>query len=493
VALADNGIAYVAYVSSIDAAELGGHIFVQRVGVAPIGLPQQVSTNQTRQVSGPSIACTAAGGSVVTWTALGADFRPNVVARRVSAAGLPVGPAPFVVSKDATFRTEPGVGVERDDGRFVIAWNVADDLGPRILAQRFSAGGAFLGSSFQVNTDKPENVNGPDVGVDDEGEFVIGWTTGRFSTVFFRAFDVTGTPEADQVKVNPLTRDFGPSDIAVDCCGDLVMAWSGVGLPAAGKAQIIATMYSVPECKDEVERPDPEVPDIVPTPPTAPALSSDLDPGVLIALANEEDARLVRFLLPEEPEERMFFPSLTVQGEPPSTFPELVAARGVGSQPPPIGEISGVVFIDLNGNGIQDPGEVGLAGQLVFLDENDNGLPDELEMQIYTDKNGVYYFGGLALSRYHVRQDLRDLRVEQTVPTQNEPRIVELTLTNFAVSGQNFGSQVEAPAGNNRSGQRPPVRSQPGPVPRTTSPSPAPGGAEPVPGNRSAPEPAPEP
>jgi CubicO group peptidase (beta-lactamase class C family)/subtilisin-like proprotein convertase family protein len=39
------------------------------------------------------------------------------------------------------------------------------------------------------------------------------------------------------------------------------------------------------------------------------------------------------------------------------------------------GTISGTVFNDLNGNGVQDPGEPGLSGRTLFLDQNQNGVP----------------------------------------------------------------------------------------------------------------------
>lgn len=40
------------------------------------------------------------------------------------------------------------------------------------------------------------------------------------------------------------------------------------------------------------------------------------------------------------------------------------------------GTVSGVVFVDANGDGIQNPGEKGLANQTVFLDLNGNGIRD---------------------------------------------------------------------------------------------------------------------
>src|SRR5262245_59194788 len=84
VALADNGVAYVAYASFVDPAGFGSDVFIQRVGAVPLGGPVHVSTDRTLRISGLSIACTAAGDSVVTWNALVAGTA-TVVARQVTA------------------------------------------------------------------------------------------------------------------------------------------------------------------------------------------------------------------------------------------------------------------------------------------------------------------------------------------------------------------------------------------------------------------------
>jgi hypothetical protein len=107
-----------------------------------------------------------------------------------------------------------------------------------------------------------------------------------------------------------------------------------------------------------------------------------------------------------------------------------------------LGEISGHVFEDLNGNGIQDPGEPNLRGQTVFLDLNDNGIPDEGEPRMETDAQGRYTFSGLALTRYKVRQDLRRFRVRQTLPQQNRPYVVDLTPQHNSISDKDFGVRI---------------------------------------------------
>jgi hypothetical protein len=54
--------------------------------------------------------------------------------------------------------------------------------------------------------------------------------------------------------------------------------------------------------------------------------------------------------------------------------------------------ITGTVFSDRNGNGVQDSGEPGLAGVTVFLDTNNNGVLDAGETSTTTNSSGAYSF-----------------------------------------------------------------------------------------------------
>ncbi len=56
------------------------------------------------------------------------------------------------------------------------------------------------------------------------------------------------------------------------------------------------------------------------------------------------------------------------------------------------GTISGYKFGDVNGNGVWDDGESGLAGWTIFLDKNGNGSLDEGEISDVTDSDGLYSF-----------------------------------------------------------------------------------------------------
>ena len=66
--------------------------------------------------------------------------------------------------------------------------------------------------------------------------------------------------------------------------------------------------------------------------------------------------------------------------------------------------ISGTKFNDLNGNHIRDLNEPGLAGVTVFLDTNGNGTLDLGEVSTTTDGGGNYIFANLGPGTYRVRE-----------------------------------------------------------------------------------------
>ncbi len=60
-----------------------------------------------------------------------------------------------------------------------------------------------------------------------------------------------------------------------------------------------------------------------------------------------------------------------------------------------LGQVSGQVYADLNGNGQRDAGESGIAGAMVFVDSNGNGEADDGETRITTDADGSWVLSNL--------------------------------------------------------------------------------------------------
>jgi uncharacterized repeat protein (TIGR01451 family) len=80
---------------------------------------------------------------------------------------------------------------------------------------------------------------------------------------------------------------------------------------------------------------------------------------------------------------------------------------GAGSTNPVIfaewaGSLSGVSFVDVNGNGAQDSGEVGLAGVVLTLTGADTNGP--VNRTVSTDTNGAFTFGDLQAATYSLAQ-----------------------------------------------------------------------------------------
>ncbi len=68
------------------------------------------------------------------------------------------------------------------------------------------------------------------------------------------------------------------------------------------------------------------------------------------------------------------------------------------------GTIISTVAQDVNGNGIRDAEDTGLAGWTVYLDLNKNAAKDAGEPSALTDSSGIATIGGLADSTYDVRE-----------------------------------------------------------------------------------------
>jgi hypothetical protein len=66
--------------------------------------------------------------------------------------------------------------------------------------------------------------------------------------------------------------------------------------------------------------------------------------------------------------------------------------------------LSGTKFHDLNGDGVRQAGELGLAGVTLFLDANNNGRLDPGETSLVTTANNFYSFTNLGPGTYRIRE-----------------------------------------------------------------------------------------
>jgi hypothetical protein len=109
-----------------------------------------------------------------------------------------------------SFQRYPGVAVD-DEGDFVVAWTSygQDGSGRGVFARRFDSSGAALATEFQVNTYTSITQGYPSVAVDGAGNFVVVWTSsgqdGSSYGVFGRRFNSAGTALATEFLANSYT------------------------------------------------------------------------------------------------------------------------------------------------------------------------------------------------------------------------------------------------------------------------------------------------
>ena len=100
-----------------------------------------------------------------------------------------------------------------------------------------------------------------------------------------------------------------------------------------------------------------------------------------------------------------------------------VSAEETGTISDRLGTISGTKWNDLNGDGVQNADEPGLAGWTIYLDENRNGQLDEGEAFTITDAEGNYVFEDLAVPQTYVVAEVPKASDLVTYSTENNPSI----------------------------------------------------------------------
>ncbi len=108
---------------------------------------------------------------------------------------------------------------------------------------------------------------------------------------------------------------------------------------------------------------------------------------------------------------------------------------------PTTGQISGVQFVDTNGNGVQDVGELPLAGVTVFVDSNGNDWPDAGEPFATSAADGTYTILNVPTGHAFVRTLApSDYRRSSGDPASD--RLFSVTLVSNAASSTGYYAQI---------------------------------------------------
>ncbi|MFC1482600.1 flagellar hook associated protein, partial [Myxococcota bacterium] len=210
-------------------------IFAQRYDSAgnPVGAEFQVNTYTTDGQMHPAVEVAVDGSFVVVWQSYGQDGDEyGIVAKRYDSAGNPVGSEFQVNSYVTDWQRYPALAVA-GDGSFVVGWRSdgQDGDGWGIFAQRYDTAGNPAGGEFQANNYTTSNQTYPDLGVADDGSFVVVWMSdgqdGDEWGIFGQRYDSTGIPTGGEFQVNSYTMDIqGWPAVAMDGDGSFVIAWT---------------------------------------------------------------------------------------------------------------------------------------------------------------------------------------------------------------------------------------------------------------------------
>lgn len=104
--------------------------------------------------------------------------------------------------------------------------------------------------------------------------------------------------------------------------------------------------------------------------------------------------------------------------------------------------VAGVIFNDLNGDGVRQSTEAGVVGRQVYVDLNNNGQRDAAEPAAVTTTGGKYQITGLAAGKYTVRQ-LLPAGVEQTSPAGANATVGTQSVSGSFYAGQSAGGGLK--------------------------------------------------
>ena len=189
------------------AGDISG-IYAQQYNAS--GVPQgsefKINTSITGQQRRPNVGMSRNGDFVITWTDSGGQdgSGSGIFAQRYNANGTPQGSEFQINTYTTGTQRDASVGMDAD-GDFTISWmsgtymgNGQDGSGYGIYAQRYNANGTPQGGEFRVNTyttgEQGNTLSGPSVGMDSDGDFVIGWSGEGQSSfgIYARQYNASG-------------------------------------------------------------------------------------------------------------------------------------------------------------------------------------------------------------------------------------------------------------------------------------------------------------
>jgi hypothetical protein len=181
----------------------------------------------------PAVAIDADGNFVVAWSNYGLTSSDREVhAQRYDSSGVRQG-AEFQVNSHTA--GDPAVAMDAT-GNFVVVWlsTGQDGSGSGIYGQLYDATGSPRGTEFRANAYTTNDQKDPAVAMDDDGDFVVAWTSAFQGTlglgVHGQRYGRLGVPQGPEFRINTYTTDWhSVPSIGIAPGGDFVVAWVSSG------------------------------------------------------------------------------------------------------------------------------------------------------------------------------------------------------------------------------------------------------------------------
>jgi hypothetical protein len=216
-------------------------IFGQRFTSAgtSVGVEFQVNSSTAFYSLFPKIASDEDGDFVVVWESRLADPNTAVFARRFNSSGSALGGEFRVNTYTLQKQGNPTVASDAE-GDFVVAWESFGQIpsgGYDVIAKRFDSAGGVLAVEFQVNSYTSNNQYVPAIAAEADGDFTVAWQSNLQDGpvagsigVFARRFNSSGVGQAIEFMVNTYTTGSQKKpQIGGDDNGDFVVSWESLG------------------------------------------------------------------------------------------------------------------------------------------------------------------------------------------------------------------------------------------------------------------------
>jgi Ca2+-binding RTX toxin-like protein len=200
----------------------------------PIGAPARLAGGSLVECWDPALALRADGGYFASWLSLDVDTRRiHVMVRSFAEDGSPLGAA-IMLDRDPKFRAGPESTLFAADDGLVVAWIATNtETGNTVvLARRLDAAGVPVGDAFKVNTLEAA-AYGRIVGTAlADGGFALGWLSEwdvpGGPGIMQRRFDAEGAALGEEMRVAGFTSTGDGPAIAALGDGGHAVAWTGM-------------------------------------------------------------------------------------------------------------------------------------------------------------------------------------------------------------------------------------------------------------------------